>query len=80
MKKEYRKPEVEKVEFNYTESVVASNNVFQDHNGYTWTYIHTPMPGCTNAFWEGGATTCGYNEWYQSNPQSGRCENNMPRN
>lgn len=73
MKKEYRKPEAEKVEFNYTESVVASSNVFVDHNGYTWTYNHTPMPGCTNAFLEGGDRACGYNDWHTSNPQAGKC-------
>ncbi len=73
MKKEYRKPEAEKVEFNYTESVVASSSVFVDHNGFTWTYIYSPMPGCTGAFQEGGDRTCGFNDWNTSNPQAGRC-------
>jgi len=80
MKKEYMKPEAEKVEFNYSDSIVASGGTFQDHNGYVWTYIHTPMPGCTGAFWEDGRTNCGENGWFQSNPQNGRCENNMPKN
>lgn len=48
MKKEYTTPEVEKVEFNYREQVVASPDGCKD------VWINTGIGSCTdgNAHWE----------------------------
>ena len=74
MKKEYLKPEAEKVEFDYSESVVASSlNTIQD-NGYTWTLTNIDNDangtyhGCASSFKESAGITCGYNGKHTSNP------------
>jgi hypothetical protein len=74
MKKEYMKPEAEKVEFNYTENVTASwNNTIQD-NGHTWTYTNIDNDAngtyhnCASSFKEMEGMVCGYNGKHTSNP------------
>ena len=84
MKKEYLKPEAEKVEFNYSENVTASWGRTINDNGHIWTYTNIDNDangnyhGCASSFKESAGIVCGENGWYQSNPTT-LCTNNKPK-
>lgn len=83
MKKAYLKPAAEKVEFNYSDNVIASlgGNTIQDGE-YTWTYTNitgdanSTYQDCRSSFKEAEGMTCGYNGKHTGNPGAGLCNNN----
>ncbi len=81
MKKEYMKPEAEKVEFNYFENVTASCGARTIQDGeYTWTYTNIDNDpngtyhGCASSFKEAAGMVCGYNGKHTGNPGMGLCK------
>ncbi len=62
MKKEYMKPEAEKVEFNYKENVTAST-----YGPWEKWMVSNPNYNCDSSYKEANMV-CGYNGKHTSNP------------